>query len=165
MILSGFPATASVMVIFAPLLSRISLTFLPCFPMMILASWVTMRVRIWMVAAAAGAASASGLAGRSTLGLAGIPAEAESTIMGADSSLGLMSPFSSVCMAAAAASSAASCSVVEVARGTSSSTSSSEGASRAWLAFLVLPEDSSAEGEEERERLRATSTDSAMVRG
>ena len=47
---SGFPGMLSETMTLAPLFSRISLTCEPPFPMMMDASWVTMRQRIWMVA-------------------------------------------------------------------------------------------------------------------
>lgn len=43
---SGFPGILSETMTFAPLFSRISLTCAPAFPMMIEASWVTIRHRI-----------------------------------------------------------------------------------------------------------------------
>lgn len=159
MIRSGLPGTASVIVTLAPLLSRISLTFFPCFPMMILASWVTMRARIWIEAAAVAAAAASelalaasGFAGRSGFAAATVAETdeeelfVESTFIGADSSAFDASP-PSVCISAEEEP-------FPFELGSSSSISSLSGAAVAWLAFF---DDESAEGEEERERLRAMS--------
>lgn len=177
MMRSGLPGTDSVMVTLAPLLSRISLTFLPCLPMMMLASCVTINARIWIddAAAAAAAASAfavSGLAGRSGFAAATVadtePDEAGSTFIGAEPSAVVVVPsallFSSVCIEVPFSTSGSVVSVLGAVE-SSSSTSSLSGAAVAWFAFF---DDESAEGDDERERLRAMSAlvgarESAMV--
>lgn len=172
---SGFPGTASVMVILLPLFSLISFTFFPPLPMMMEASWVTMRARIWMTAAAAAAASAA--AADPSVVAEGLAGRSESTFMGvAPSFEAEASGFaSSVCMGAGASPSSfdsfgASTVAATSATGLESSSTVDrlEGPEGSRLDFLGRGE--SAPGEEDLERLRMSSlaagaVDSDMAKG